>query len=59
LRTSAAMPSSATSTSSSSSSSSNSSNSTTATINTQDFVSGVAYVRLNRAIEIVIDSIQS
>ncbi|CAF5138820.1 unnamed protein product, partial [Rotaria sp. Silwood1] len=42
-----------------SSSSSNSSNSTTATINTQDFVSGVAYVRLNRAIEIVIDSIQS
>ncbi|CAF0793991.1 unnamed protein product [Rotaria sordida] len=53
----AAVPSSATSTSSSSSSSS--SNSTTATINTQDFVSGVAYVRLNRAIEIVIDSIQS
>ncbi|CAF2692026.1 unnamed protein product [Rotaria sp. Silwood2] len=59
LRTSAVVPSSATSTSSSSSSSSNSSNSTTATINTQDFVSGVAYVRLNRAIEIVIDSIQS
>ncbi len=48
------IPSSATSTSSSSSSSSS-----LTTINTQDFISGVAHVRLNRAIEIVIDSIQS
>ena len=48
-------PTSATSTSSSSSSSSGS----LTTINTQDFINGVAHVRLNRAIEIVIDSIQS
>ncbi len=53
-RTATAVPSSAASTSSSSSSSSS-----VTTINTQDFISGVAHVRLNRAIEIVIDSIQS
>ncbi|CAM2703094.1 unnamed protein product [Rotaria socialis] len=56
FRTITAVPSSAVSTSSSSSSSSTS---TSTTINTQDFINGVAYVRLNRAIEIVIDSIQS
>ena len=55
-RTAGAVPSSALSTSSSSSSSSSSS---LTTINTQDFITGVAHVRLNRAIEIVIDSIQS
>ncbi|CAF0807501.1 unnamed protein product [Adineta steineri] len=42
-----------------SSASSSSSSSSTSTINTQEFISGVAHVRLNRAIEIVIDSIQS
>ncbi|UJR28085.1 hypothetical protein I4U23_009341 [Adineta vaga] len=40
-------------------SSASSSSSSTSTINTQDFISGVAHIRLNRAIEIVIDSIQS
>ncbi len=40
-------------------SSASSSSSSTSSINTQDFISGVAHVRLNRAIEIVIDSIQS
>lgn len=52
-RTAVAIPSSATSTSSSDSSGSGTS------INTQDFITGVAHVRLSRAIEIVIDSIQS
>ncbi len=51
-----AVPSSAASTSSSSSASSESS---LTTLNTQDFITGVAHIRLNRAIEIVIDSIQS
>jgi len=52
-------PASALSTSSSSSSSSSNSTNSLTTINTQDFMTGVAHVRLNRAIEIVIDSIQS
>jgi len=57
LRTTIAIPSSASSTSSSSSSSTSSSSLTT--INAQDYMSGIAHVRLSRAIEIVIDSIQS